>query len=59
MSVEEKFAQLKAIIALTDDDLKKFTYKGNKNAGIRVRKNLQDVKDIAADIRKDILDARK
>lgn len=58
-SMEEKFNQLKAIVALAEDDLKKFADKGNKTAGTRLRKSMQDVKAIASEIRKEVLEARK
>ncbi len=57
--MEEKFAQLKAIISLAEEDMMKLTEKGNKTAGTRLRKNLQDVKKLATEIRKDVLEMRK
>lgn len=59
MSVEEKFAQLKALVALAEEDLQKFYHKGNKSAGVRLRKNLKDVKDISTEIRKHVLELKR
>jgi hypothetical protein len=59
MSIEGKFAQLKAIIQLAEDDMNKFYYRHNKSAGIRLRRNMKDVKDLAAEIRKDVLEMKK
>ena len=53
--MEEKFAQLKAIIATVETDMQKFIEKGNKSAGTRIRKNLQDIRSVASDLRKEIL----
>ena len=39
-------------------DFQKFYEKGNKAAGTRVRKGMQDLKNMAQDIRKDVLDKR-
>jgi len=36
------------------DDLEKFTLDGNKSAGTRVRKNMQDVKNLAQQVRVEV-----
>lgn len=54
----EKFAQLKSILASLETDMDKFVNKGNKSAGTRIRKNLQDMREVASDLRKEILAAR-
>lgn len=56
--MEEKFAQLKSILAFVETDLEKFVHKGNKSAGVRLRKNLQDMREVANALRKDVLAAR-
>ncbi|MBK7109241.1 MAG: histone H1 [Bacteroidetes bacterium] len=56
--MEEKFAQLKTIVAILETDMEKFVHKGNKSAGIRLRKNLQEMRELAADLRKEILATR-
>ncbi len=57
--MEEKFAQIRAILALAEDDMIKFLEKGNKTAGTRLRKNLQQVRELSQDIRKEVLEKRK
>ena len=57
--MEEKFAQIRAILALAEDDMSKFLEKGNKTAGTRLRKNLQQVRELSQDIRKEVLEKRK
>ncbi len=59
MELNQKFSQLKALIALAEEDLAKFTDKGNKTAGTRLRKSLMDIKEIAGDMRKEVLESRK
>ena len=53
----EEFDQLKAKIAAAEEDLAK-AEGGNKAAGTRVRSAMQDVKNLAQDIRKRILELR-
>jgi len=36
------------------DDLEKFTLDGNKSAGTRVRKNMQDIKNLAQQVRVEV-----
>lgn len=57
--MEKKFAQLKAFVKLAEDDFQKFTFKGNKTAGIRLRKNLKEIKELSIEIRKDVLEMRR
>ena len=33
--------------------------KGNKTAGTRMRKSLQDIKEISTELRKEVLESRK
>lgn len=53
----ESYERLKAIIAEAEDDIAK-AEGGNKAAGTRARKSLQDVRNLAQDIRKEILELR-
>ena len=53
----EEFDNLKARIADAEEDLAK-AEGGNKAAGTRVRTAMQDVKNLAQDIRKKILELR-
>lgn len=50
----ENFNDLKAMIASMEEDVVKFYEKGNKAAGVRVRKALQDVKTLAQTMRQDV-----
>ena len=43
----KKFEELKALIASIEPDADKFYTKGNSAAGTRVRKGMQDLKNIA------------
>ena len=53
----QEFDDLKQLIASAEDDLAK-AKGGNKAAGTRVRKAMQDVKNAAQEVRKKILDLR-
>lgn len=55
----DKFTELEALVASMKDDIVKFYEKSNKAAGVRVRKNLQDVKSLAQAIRVDISAQKK
>ncbi|MEM9935426.1 MAG: histone H1 [Bacteroidota bacterium] len=50
----EKYTKLKQIILDAEEDFSKFFEKDNKAAGTRARKAMQEVKNLAQDIRKDI-----
>ncbi|MDX1909556.1 MAG: histone H1 [Bacteroidia bacterium] len=54
----EKYATLKSLILAAEEDFAKFYEKGNKAAGTRARKAMQEVKALAQDIRKDIQDQK-
>lgn len=54
----ETYEALKALIASIEDDVKKAAG-GNRAAGTRVRKQMQDIKNIAQDLRKKILEGRE
>lgn len=56
--MEDKFEQLKQIVTDLETDVRKFNRKNNKSAGLRVRKSMMEVKTLAQDIRKYILDRR-
>ena len=53
----EEFEQLKRLVAEAEADLSKATG-GNKAAGTRVRKHMQDIKSAAQAVRVKILDMR-
>lgn len=53
----ESFEKLKQIVTEAEDDIAK-AEGGNKAAGTRARKSLQDIRNLAQDIRKEILSLR-
>ena len=50
----EKFNNLKDIVMGIEDDFAKFYDKKNKAAGTRARKAMQELRNLAQDIRKEI-----
>ena len=50
----KKFEELKALIAAIEVDAEKFYSKQNSAAGTRVRKGMQDLKNIAQAIRAEV-----
>jgi hypothetical protein len=50
----KRFEELKALIASIEPDAEKFYNKGNSAAGTRVRKGMQDLKNIAQAIRAEV-----
>ncbi|TZF82552.1 histone H1 [Pedobacter sp. BS3] len=58
MAKIEKFNELKALILGLEADADKFYNKGNSAAGTRVRKGLQDAKNLAQAIRLEIQAAK-
>ena len=55
----EKFNELKALVASLEEDATKFFEKGNKSAGVRLRKGLQDIKALAQAVRVEVSEANK
>ncbi len=58
MAKIEKFNELKSLIAGLEADADKFYNKGNSAAGTRVRKGLQDIKNLAQEVRLEIQAAK-
>ena len=54
----EKYTKIKEILAEADSDAEKFYSQGNKAAGTRLRKAMLELKNIAQDVRKEVLDMR-
>ena len=54
----ESYERMKQILAEIDEDVQK-AQGGNKAAGTRVRQAMQEVKNLAQDLRKQILDLRE
>ena len=53
----EEFETMKRLIDEAGEDIQK-AEGGNKAAGTRVRKSMQDIKNTAQDVRKKVLDLR-
>lgn len=53
----EEYEKLKRLVESASDDISK-AEGGNKAAGTRVRKAMQDIKSAAQDVRKKILESR-
>lgn len=54
-----RFEQVKELVDGLEGDFVKFYEKGNKAAGTRVRKGMQDLKNLAQEVRAEILEMRK
>jgi hypothetical protein len=54
----QEFENLKKMVAEAEDDVSK-AEGGNKAAGTRVRKKMQDIKAAAQEVRKKILEGRE
>jgi hypothetical protein len=50
----EKFEDLKALITSLEEDATKFYEKGNKAAGVRLRKGLQEIRTLSQSLRQDV-----
>ncbi|WP_069131709.1 histone H1 [Rhodohalobacter halophilus] len=50
--------QIKNMVAELEDDMNKFYEKGNKAAGTRARKQLQELKKVSQEIRLEIQDMK-
>lgn len=54
----DKFQQFQEILDTMKTDIEKFYKKGQNSAGTRLRKDLNNIRKLAAEIRKDIQDER-
>ncbi len=54
----QKFNDLKNLIASLEGDADKFYAKGNSAAGTRLRKGMQDLKNLAQQIRSEVQDLK-
>lgn len=50
----ERFQQLKDLVDSFEQDFAKFFDKQNKAAGVRVRKHMQELRQLAQDIRNEV-----
>lgn len=57
--MSKSFEDLKALIQGAEADAQKFFEKGNKAAGTRLRKTMQDIKAAAAAVRAEVQDVKK
>jgi hypothetical protein len=55
----ENFNKLKTLVASLEEDATKFFEKGNKAAGVRLRKGLQDIKSLAQVVRVEVSESNK
>ncbi len=53
-----RFEDLKSFVAGLEKDFQQFYDKGNKAAGTRVRKAMQDLKNMAQEIRSEVQDKK-
>lgn len=54
----KKFNELKALVASLENDVDKFYEKANGAAGTRVRKGMQDLKNLAQAIRLEVQETK-
>ncbi len=50
----ERFGQVRGLVESLEADFEKFYDKGNQAAGTRVRKGMQELKNLAQDIRVEV-----
>lgn len=56
--IMEKFGKVKELIASVEADVEKFYNGGNSAAGTRVRKTMQDLKNLAQEIRAEVTEKK-
>lgn len=54
----EKFSKVKELLASVEADAEKFYNAGNSAAGTRVRKAMQDLKNLAQEIRTEVTEKK-
>ncbi|KQN38920.1 histone H1 [Pedobacter sp. Leaf41] len=54
----EKFAKIKELVSSVEADAEKFYNAGNAAAGTRVRKGMQDLKNLAQEIRAEVTEKK-
>ena len=50
----DRFGQVRGLVESLESDFEKFYDKGNQAAGTRVRKGMQELKNLAQDIRVEV-----
>jgi hypothetical protein len=53
-----RFSEIKDLVTSLEGDFEKFYEKGNQAAGTRIRRGMQDLKNLAQDIRKEVQDIK-
>jgi hypothetical protein len=53
------FQKIQELIKATEDDVDKFFVKGNKAAGTRIRKAMQELKGLAQEMRLEVQNSKK
>ncbi|MBK9448391.1 MAG: histone H1 [Bacteroidetes bacterium] len=56
--MKNRFDELKSLVMSLEEDFAKFYQKSNKAAGTRVRKGMQDLKNLAQEIRIEVQNAK-
>lgn len=56
--MSDRYNQLRDLVVSLEGDFDKFYEKGNQAAGTRVRKGMQQMKNLAQDIRKEVQDMK-
>jgi hypothetical protein len=54
----QSFEKIKELVASTEGDVAKFSEKGNKAAGTRIRLVMQELKKLAQDVRVEVQEAK-
>ena len=55
----ELYNKIVALIEVAKEDVEKFYVKGNKSAGTRIPKHMQDLKALAQELRLDVQNSKK
>ena len=56
--MRKSYEQLKELVASMESDANAFHNKGNKSAGTRLRKSLQEIKSLSQEYRKEIQESK-
>jgi hypothetical protein len=59
IKMSNRLEELKTMVANFEEDYGKFQEKGNKTAGTRARKSLQEIRNFAKDVRMEISETKK
>lgn len=57
-AVMDRYAELRELLLSLETDFKKFYEDGNKAAGTRVRKGLQDLKELSQEVRTEVQEVK-